>query len=373
MAKNIALCFDGTWNDPDSNTNVIKMHRSIIGEDRTPKPVGGAVAPRDESSIKWYDKGVGTKFLNKFRGGLAGNGLAKNILQGYKFIVDNYEQDDRIYLFGFSRGAYTARSLAGLIRNIGILHKSSAPAVELENNPVLMNAFRIYQRRDAGPKSEEAEFFRNRYSMDNVSIHFLGVWDTVGAMGLPSNNLDRVDPRYGFHDTNLSSRVKNAFHALALDETRPEFIPSLWTSNPDVGQRVEQVWFVGVHSEVGGGMKPSLTDSPLRWMQEKAEECGLGIDNSQIACIRKDLFIRAQVSNHFRPPLRNLLAWYYPLVARLRGSIPHVRPMGGTQTECVHSLVHQKKDARDSGYAPGNHGFSSVATCPGDGGEWECE
>ena len=93
------------------------------------------------------------KFLNKFRGGLAGNGIAKNILQGYKFIVDNYEQDDLTYLFGFSRGAYTARSLAGLIRNIGILHKSSAPAVELENNPVLMNGFRIYQRRDAGPKS----------------------------------------------------------------------------------------------------------------------------------------------------------------------------------------------------------------------------
>ena len=108
-------------------------------------------------------------------------------------------------------------------------------------------------------------------------------------------------------------------------------------------------------------MKPSLTDSPLRWMQEKAEECGLGIDNSQIACIRKDLFIRAQVSNHFRPPLRNLLAWYYPLVARLRGSIPHVRPMGGTQTECVHSPVHQKK-MRETAATP--LGITDLAPSP---------
>jgi len=132
-------------------------------------------------------QGCRNQILEQVSRGVAGNGLAKNILQGYKFIVDNYEQDDRIYLFGFSRGAYTVRSLAGLIRNIGILHKSNTPAVGLENNSVLMNGFRIYQRRDAGPQSEEAQFFRNQYSVDNVAIHFLGVWDTVGAMGLPSN------------------------------------------------------------------------------------------------------------------------------------------------------------------------------------------
>ena len=95
----------------------------------------------------------------------------------------------------------------------------------------------------------------------------LGVWDTVGAMVIPSTNLlDRADVGYEFHDTNLSSKVKNAYHALSIDETRPEFTPTLWTSKPKVGQRVEQVWFAGVHSEVRGGQTPTLTDVPLRWI-----------------------------------------------------------------------------------------------------------
>ena len=139
MAKKIVLCFDGTWNDPGANTNVIKMFRSILGEDRSPGRVGVPVSSPKEAAIKWYDKGVGTKFWNRLRGGLAGSGLAKDIVEGYKVLVDNYESGDQIYLFGFSRGAYTARSLAGLIRNVGILHKDDAPEAKIEANPALMN------------------------------------------------------------------------------------------------------------------------------------------------------------------------------------------------------------------------------------------
>ncbi len=378
MAKNISLCFDGTWNVPGTNTNVIKMHRSIIGKDMTPKPVEGSVAPVDESTIKWYDKGVGTKFWNKLRGGLAGNGLVKNILEGYKFLVDNYDDGDRIYLFGFSRGAYTARSLAGLIRNIGILHSANAPEARIEDNPVLMNGFKIYQKRDAGPDTIEAKFFRSQYSFDNVPIQFVGVWDTVGAMGLPTNNLDKADPRFAFHDTNLSSRVKNAYHALAIDETRPEFVPTLWTSMPEGEQNLEQVWFAGVHSEVGGGKRPSITDIPLRWMQEKARDSGLGIDPKQLVCIRRDRYIAAQVSNQFGRPWRNAgwnpFSWnYYTVAAWVLRNRPHVRPIGGTPVECVHSLVHEKIDAPGSGYAPPNRGLHSTGVCLDDASDWECE
>ena len=377
MAKKIVLCFDGTWNDPGANTNVIKMYKSILGEDKSPGRVGVPVPTPNENTIKWYDKGVGTARGNKIRGGLTGRGLSRNILEGYKFLVDNYEDDDRIYLFGFSRGAYTARSLAGLIRNIGILHKVNAPEAKIEDNPVLMNGFWIYQRRDAYADTEEAIYFRQKYSIDNAEIHFLGIWDTVGAMGIPSNNLDKVDRRYEFHDTELSRRVKNAYHALSIDETRPEFVPTLWTSKPKEGQRVEQVWFAGVHSEIGGGKRPSLTDIPLRWMQEKAIENHLELDPDQIVCIRIEHYIRAQVSNHFAPPWQNAgwnpLGWnYYSLAARVRRSRPHRRPIGGTPVECVHDLVRQKIDAPNSSYKPTNHGLESADTCPGVGDEWEC-
>lgn len=376
MAKNIALCFDGTWNCPSSNTNVVKIFRSILAEDKTPVPVrGGAVSPRGDPNIKWYDKGVGTKFGNIFRGGFTGRGLAKNILEGYKFLVDNYEEGDHIYLFGFSRGAYTARSLAGLIRNIGILHSLNAPKdKKIEDSPVLMNGFRIYRRRDAGPDTEEAKFFRLQYSHDKVEIKFLGVWETVGAMGFPSKDLDKVDLRYGFHDTTLSSMVKNAYHALAVDETRPEFIPTLWTSKPKGENRLEQVWFAGVHSEIGGGKRISLTNIPLRWMQEKAMENGLALDPAKVVCIDKQAYLREKVSNHFDAPWKNggrNLFNLFSYKALLPGQKPHVRPIGGTQVECVHDLVHQK-NGPGSNYQPGNHGLTSTDRCPPADDDWEC-
>ena len=378
MVKNIVLCFDGTWNDPRANTNVIKMYRSILGEDKSPDRVGEPVSTPNQPTIKWYDKGVGTKFWNKLRGGLAGSGLARNILEGYKFLVDNYEDGDQIYLFGFSRGAYTARSLAGLIRNIGILHQAYAPEAEIETNPVLMNGFKMYQKLDAGPDTEESIFFRGKYSIDNIEIRFLGVWDTVGALGLPSNNLDKGDPRYGFHDTSLSRRVRNAYHALSIDESRPEFMPTLWTSKAKEGQRMEQVWFAGVHSEVGGGKRPALTDIPLRWMQDKAMENGLELEHAKIRFIRMEDYLRTKVSNHFGPPWRNAgwnpLSWnYYLLWAWVRGSMPHIRPIGGTPVECVHKLVLKKIDATNSSYAPANQGLRSTGVCPDGGTQWGCE
>ena len=148
MAKKIVLCFDGTWQDSDDNTNAIKIYRSILGEDKNPKRVCVTVEPPrapimkpSVPTIKWYDEGVGTRCWNKIRGGLCGHGLDRNIQQGHKFLADNYESGDEIYLFGFSRGAYTARSLAGMIRNIGLLRGCYTREKEVECNPVLMKGF----------------------------------------------------------------------------------------------------------------------------------------------------------------------------------------------------------------------------------------
>ena len=375
MPKKIVLCFDGTWNEPDDNTNVTKIFRSIEGEDRSPEKVGRAAEHLGGETIKWYDKGVGTKFGNKIRGGLAGRGLSENILQGYMFLVENYEAEDEIYLFGFSRGAYTARSLVGLIRNIGLLRRQNLPEADLRDNPILTNGFRMYQRRDSGPDSEEAIFFRKKYSVDSFDIKFLGVWDTVGAMGIPSNDLDTQGNQYEFHDTKLSSSVKNAYHALAIDETRPEFRPTLWTSTPKPGQTVEQVWFAGVHSEVGGGQKPALTDLPLRWMQENAMANGLVLDPGQLVWINKQDYFNAKVSDHFRSFWENATwkptTWnFYSLWAWKRNNRPHYRPIGGTPVECVQGLVFEKIDASGGGYKPVNDGLHDTDTCLQDFDTW---
>jgi hypothetical protein len=192
----------------------------------------------------------------------------------------------------------------------------------------------------------------------------VGVWDTVGAMGIPLTDLDKVDQRYEFHDTGLSKIVKNAYHALSIDETRPEFIPTLWTSKPKPGQTVEQMWFAGVHSEVGGGKKPSLTNVPLRWMQDKAQENGLEFDPKQIANIDKEKFINARVTNHFKPLSRN----FYPLWAWINKKRPHVRPIGGTQIESVHDLVFEKISAPGNSYKPTNDGLMPANIYTGDDG-----
>ena len=371
MAKKIVLCFDGTWQDPRKQTNVIKIYKSILGEDKSSIPVGKPVQSLGVPTIKWYDKGVGTKWGNKIRGGFLGRGLAKNILQGYKFLADNYESGDEIYLFGFSRGAYTARSLAGMIRNIGLLRGCYTREKKLKCNPVLMNGFRLYQKRDGSADTEEAKFFRSKYSICNVEIRFLGVWDTVGSLGVPSPSLDWVDRGYDFHDTTLSRIVRNAYHALSIDETRPEFVPTLWTSAPKEGQTLEQVWFPGVHSEVGGKKCSPLTDVPLRWMQEKALANGLELNSKQIVRINKERYLRAKVSDSFAWSC-NFLKILYLLWAGIRRSKPHVRPIGGTPNERVHALASQKIEAQNSSYSPANQGLDSAEIDPGSGEGWEC-
>jgi len=274
--KNIAIFLDGTWNKQDcminkeKNTNVVKMYKFVA------EKYHGY-----QNQIALYDAGVGSDgtYLSKIVGGTTGAGISKNIIEAYGTLSKYFEPGDNIFIFGFSRGAYTARSLAGLIRNCGVIRKD-----EILRCPARATyAYDFYKDTDPAkkPDSKEAMDFIRNYS-HSTDVHFLGVWDTVGALGLPLGFMDDEDEGFHrFHDTKLSTHVKNAFQALAIDEFRESFKPCLWTTDTDNRvQRVEQKWFLGAHSDVGGGYEDDdrLADISLKWMAEKAYECGLNLN-----------------------------------------------------------------------------------------------
>ncbi|HZI91415.1 MAG TPA: DUF2235 domain-containing protein [Thermoleophilaceae bacterium] len=269
MPRRLVICCDGTWNRPDQHsdgvpapTNVTKV---ALGVDR--KDEAGA------DQLLFYQPGVGTRRFERLRGGAFGIGLSRNVRDCYRFLVENYRPGDELYFFGFSRGAFTARSTVGLVRNSGILRAEHVGRIK--------DAYRLYRDRakPSAPNGIEAEIFRRMYSHDDRPIRFVGVWDTVGALGIPSDavRLPLLTRRWTFHDTTLSSRVQAAFHAVAIDERRKPFKPTLWVQQPHAGdQTLEQVWFAGVHCDVGGGYREqALAEIPLLWMVKRARECGL--------------------------------------------------------------------------------------------------
>ncbi len=279
MKKRIIICADGTWNTPDQTdrreevrkpSNVVKLARAVL-----PQASDGA------NQVVFYDMGVGTDegISNKILGGALGKGLTKNILDCYQFIVHNYNPGDDIFLFGFSRGAYTVRSLAGFIGRCGLLTKADAYYIP--------DAFNHYRLKIPNPVNEEnIRIFREgvKYKSrttptTDVDIEFLGVWDTVGALGIPSIFSLKERKKHNFHDVKLGKNVKNAYHALAIDEMRKPFAPTLWEFQNFPDQTMEQVWFAGVHTNIGGGYdNDGLANCALRWMLNKAKLSGLEVD-----------------------------------------------------------------------------------------------
>ncbi len=279
MAKNLVVCCDGTWNDPDElrgdvsePTNVAKLALALDSNLE--------VSPGAQAQLVHYVPGVGTAPGDHLLGGAFGVGISQNIRDGYRFLVENYDPDDRVFLFGFSRGAYTARSLGGLIHNCGILRHDCIEHLDA--------AYAFYRDRTnkTHPRAIAAQIFRRDYSHQESKVYFIGVWDTVGALGIPhglpgwehlSKDWPGWEQLWGFHDTRLSPDVRYAYQALAIDEERPPYAPTLWTGDPPPPEKqtLEQVWFAGVHSEVGGGTAdPSLSDIALTWLAAQAEAAG---------------------------------------------------------------------------------------------------
>lgn len=257
--RRLIACCDGTWNRPDrtrgSATNVIRLVRAI-----RPCTDDGI------SQIVHYHPGVGTgNLVDRLAGGSTGIGLSENVRSTYGFFVDNYRDGDEIFLFGFSRGAYTVRSVAGMMGHVGILRKR-----HMHNFDQVWDYYRLPEEQRNHEEKTFFSHFPGRVPADQVEIRCIGVWDTVGSLGIPDSHFCK--DAYEFHDTNLGPGVHFAFHALALDEQRKPFKPAIWKPcpTPRVTQTLQQVWFPGVHSNIGGGYPEHvLSDAPLFWMAAK--------------------------------------------------------------------------------------------------------
>lgn len=266
--KKIAVFADGTWNSPEQGnaTNVLQMARAACRGDQ----------------VVFYDWGVGTD-RKRIAGGITGAGIDKNIMDCYRFLVHNYEPGDRLYFFGFSRGAYTVRSLAGFIRNCGLLRREHADRIPA--------AYALYRKRTrtSRPGEPEATEFRLRHAVADITpIEFVGAWDTVGALGIPVPFWGTLGEReFLFHDTEPSRIVQHARHAVSIDENREDFEPTLWGRKP--GLDLEQVWFAGVHSDIGGGYDDSgLSHVASRWMADEATKFGLTFESHLLNALVPD-------------------------------------------------------------------------------------
>lgn len=279
--KRLVICCDGTWQRlyAGALTNVALTARSVASRDA-----------QGNAQIVYYSEGVGASLsgLSLWQG-MTGADLDDNLLEAWLFLNLNYEPGDQIYMFGFSRGAYTVRSLAGLLRKIGVLRRAHVDKAR--------DALDIYRAREIAADSPEAERFRTAHAIAwpriaapftappyDLRLRYLGLWDTVGALGIPrllpfSVGLNK---KYEFHDTALSRSVQFARHAVAIDERRAAFAPTLWSNveafnTPGAPQRVEQMWFPGDHGGVGGGLARGLSNCALMWVLDGAERAGLAL------------------------------------------------------------------------------------------------
>jgi uncharacterized protein (DUF2235 family) len=361
MAKNIVVCSDGTGNSAikGRGTNVFKLFESIDLN-------GHRFDPELTPQVAIYDDGVGTESFKPVRmlGGAAGYGLSRNVRQLYKELCRIYDPGDRIFLFGFSRGAFTVRSLGGFILKCGILDvRKIADSAAFERR--VREAYRVYRRgyRTAlmqlfrgKPDAKETETFRRLHCHGDEKIAFIGVWDTVDAVGMPFHLADVINAalyRFKFPDYRLSPRVERAYHALALDDERHSFHPLLWDQTEAAGpqserdgQVIEQVWFSGAHSNIGGGYpKQGMSLVALDWMMHHAGHAALRLLPSDRTYYQE----HANVDDKLYDPRSGLGIFYrwkprdVPALCRTNGVAPKVH------LSAVERIAHGTDD-----YQPGN-------------------
>jgi uncharacterized protein (DUF2235 family) len=314
--RRLAVFLDGTWNAVESNTNVWRM-----------KSLCAARSADGTEQLIYYEKGV-----NGFWGGIFGKGLDDVIKGAYEWLIDQYSLGDEIFVFGFSRGAYAARSLAGLITKCGLLYPGGALGVEQIYDRYRISGDTIWElfQHPTGATSIEEKWLL-RYSQ-RINIKLVGVWDTVGSLGIPFGNIPGVSrSSFQWLHTGLRRPIENAFHALAIDEHRRAFGPTLWDvrkpkepsapmAPPRSLESVEQRWFVGAHANVGGGYYSDLlAQIPLRWMMKKASLHGLAfkhdveLDGDAAA---------AEITDSYREFMHQMYHRVSPLTHRPIGAVP---------------------------------------------------
>ena len=265
--------------------------------------------PSDRRISLRYEAGVQWRNWTSFRDVLEGRGINRQIRRSYGFIASRYKPGDRIFLFGYSRGAYAVRSLAGVLDRVGLLQAQHATVSNIRQ------AYRLYE---AGGTGTAAQRFKELYCIEQPQIEMLGVWDTVKSLGLPLPIFWRwTQSKHRFHNHELGHHIAHAYQALALDETRVAFGPILWTHTKEFPGIVDQTWFRGVHGDVGGqlgGFTPArpLSNIPLAWMLERAETLGLPLPGEW----RNDV-----VCDPDAPSIGNWRGWRWMFVTRRKRSI----------------------------------------------------
>ena len=350
--KRIIVCADGTWNYRDKvdertkkrrPTNVTKVARAVQARSRD-----------GIDQVVFYHEGVGTSgVFDKYSGGVLGSGIENNIRELYRSILYNYSDGDELFFFGFSRGAFTVRTLAGFMNKVGLIRKDA--------DYYLPELYAWYES-GKGPDSPEWDhaFHNIRDRRECPPIKFVGVWDTVGSLG-PPGLLGQISKRilrrnrYEYHDISLNSHIQHAYHALAIDERRQPFTPSLWERPTGFSGTLEQAWFVGMHSNVGGSSTPDgLANEALHWMVEKAEDLGLEVDSAFLHYF----------TPCFNDPIEDSMTAMYKVLG------PYVRPIGkqAAGEEAVHQSALDRRVLTSLEYAPANlnsylSNSSAVRTC----------
>lgn len=322
MVKRLIVCCDGTWNSLGMAcpTNVVKFSQAC-------KPIAADGTPQ----ILYYDEGLGTSrfVVDKVMGGAFGWGIDENIQDAYRFLCLNYTDGDEIYLFGFSRGAYTVRSLAGMIYCSGLLPHQHIPQISI--------AYELYRARgdENAPSKDKATHFRQQYGSRQIDITLLGCWDTVGALGIPQlwpaiPINDTFNRKYRFHDDQVNRKIQHALHAMAIDERRKPFDVTHMKPSENANTQIKEVWFPGNHGCVGGGTADltGLSDAALQWMVDEIAQFGLGLafDTQWLA---DNLTL---VHNTF---FSNASPWFYKLAGTGDRAI-------NLQTEALHPSVEAR-------------------------------
>ena len=318
-ARKLIVCCDGTWNTPKqedngvpSPTNVYKLYRAISDI---------------PEQLTYYHPGIGTEghAVERILDGAFGSSIGEHIQSAYYWLAENYRQADQIYLFGFSRGAFTVRSLAGMLNSCGLLDFDKL-AVQKRRWARVKAAYKAYRQGDLS-------FWEGK----KVAVKFLGVWDTVGALGIPDdaevlNALFDNKDKWKFHDTALGDHIEIARHAIALDEKRSSFTCTRW-SNAGQHKDAKEMWFPGVHSDVGGGYEDSsLSDVALNWMLKEAKEGGLEF---------KD--VGDQIKPNWRGPMHDS---YKGVFAVLRSRPRNVPCIEESNTKSLHYSILERQKAQ---------------------------
>ena len=351
--KRLVIFLDGTWNSVNSNTNVWRMRAMTATKSKDGKP-----------QLVYYEVGV-----NGFLGGVFGQGLDDNIRLAYEWLIENYNDGDEIFIFGFSRGAFTARSLAGLIAIDGILKAGSPIGVtELfdrykKGNEESIWTLKEMETGDASKLTQQERWLLKYSQPANVKV--VGVWDTVGSVGMAAGNIPGISrSQFDYLQTGLRIHILNGYHALAIDEHRNDFAPTLWDvrhpkdpnaviAQPRPLSSVEQRWFVGAHANVGGGYATDLLpQAPLRWMMKKAESQGLAF-RSEVELDGDAL--SAPLADSYKDFAYGLYSLVTRPLYRTIGREPDVREDGThiNVNETIDATVFERWRA-DSTYRPAN-------------------